>query len=101
MRRDGMVLGGHTHTHPVLARLTPDDQHAELTRSTSALRRYFDQPLWPFSYPFGQPHAYDETTMALVREHGFCCAFTTQPGENLPNAEPFALKRVDPKQCAA
>jgi peptidoglycan/xylan/chitin deacetylase (PgdA/CDA1 family) len=101
MQRGGMAIGGHTHTHPVLARLTPAEQGFELTTSSAEMRRRLpDQSLWPFSYPYGKPDAFDSTSVALLRELAFCCGFTSVPGQNRPAAPPFTLHRIDPKEAA-
>ena len=100
MQRNGMVVGGHTATHPVLSRLTPEHQRLELATSTARIQGQLDaQPLWPFSYPFGKPHAFDSVTIGLLQELGFCCAFTTVPGENRPRAASYTLRRIDPKEA--
>jgi len=100
MQIDGMIAGGHTHTHRPLSRLSPDDQRRELAICTELLRRKLPtQALWPFSYPFGKLDSFGPDTVALLREHGYHCAFTTVPGENQPGSDLFAVRRIDPKEA--
>jgi peptidoglycan/xylan/chitin deacetylase (PgdA/CDA1 family) len=98
MQTAGMVIGGHSHRHVPLPALAPDDKRADLTRCATRLREQLrPQPLWPFSYPYGDV---DSPAIATLRELGFACAFTTAVGENDAGAELFRIRRIDPKDIA-
>jgi peptidoglycan/xylan/chitin deacetylase (PgdA/CDA1 family) len=99
MQAEGMAAGGHTHTHRPLSHLSPGEQRRDLTTCTAMLRtRLPNQELWPFSYPYGKLDSFDGETVALLQELGYACAFTTVPGRNTPGADPFTLRRIDPKE---
>jgi peptidoglycan/xylan/chitin deacetylase (PgdA/CDA1 family) len=101
LQRLGMSVGGHTHTHPVLSRLTPSEQREELTVSTSMLeQKLLPQWIWPFSYPFGKPDAFDSSTIDTLRDLTYTCAFTTEPGCNRSGHDRFRIRRIDPKDDA-
>ena len=53
------------------------------------------QTLWPFTYPYGQLHSFNDTTIRLLRDLGFDCAYTTVPGPNYITDNRFLLRRVD------
>jgi hypothetical protein len=95
MQDAGMLIGGHSHGHAALSRMETEERRTDLSRCVMLLREALKpQPLWPFSYPFGDV---DEATRALVHELGFTCAFTTQVGANAIGSDPFLLRRIDPK----
>jgi peptidoglycan/xylan/chitin deacetylase (PgdA/CDA1 family) len=98
----GMLVGGHTHTHPVLARLDPAAQADELKASTRLLEeKLLPQWIWPFSYPFGKDDAFDEATVATLESLTYSCAFTTVPGVNRAGGDRFRIRRIDPKDVPA
>ncbi|MEM9074501.1 MAG: polysaccharide deacetylase family protein [Myxococcota bacterium] len=98
MQDAGMVLGGHTHRHPVLSACTPARQHDELKTSLGILKEHLSsQPRWPFAYPFGKRTTFDGGTLALLEELGYECAFTTEVGDAPPGTSRFEIPRVDTK----
>jgi peptidoglycan/xylan/chitin deacetylase (PgdA/CDA1 family) len=91
---DITTYGGHSHTHPILARLTREDCEREIrvcrdriTAETGWAPRYF-------AYPNGQPGDFDGETQELLRRHGFTVAFSTSPGVAGPDTDWMAVKRV-------
>lgn len=78
----GMVLGGHTVTHPVLSRLPPEDQREEVASSLAFVDDVVDgQPLRTFAYPYGTAETFDDDTIAALDAQGCDLAFTTEPDE--------------------
>lgn len=76
MRRDGMSIGGHTLTHPVLAKLDAQAQEHEIARCKQRIETELGEPITAFSYPVGSPDAFNDDTRAALREHGFRWAFS-------------------------
>jgi peptidoglycan/xylan/chitin deacetylase (PgdA/CDA1 family) len=98
MQADGMLVGGHSHRHEVMAELEPDRQRDDLAHSLDVLRRRArPQPAWPFSYPFGNPDSFTPATARILGEVGYRCAFARERGANLPGQDIFRIHRVDPK----
>ena len=96
MQSAGMLLGGHTHEHLALATLSAAQQQTDLTTCQRLLQqRLKPQALWPFTYPYGQRHSFDDTTVRVLQELGFDCAFTTVPEPNRAGHDRFLLGRVD------
>lgn len=97
MQDMGMVLGGHSHRHIALATLSPEGQRSDLETCATLLRRGSrSQALWPFSYPYGTPGvSFDATTIRIVSDLGFSCAFTTAVGANAVGSDRFQLLRMD------
>lgn len=79
MHRNGMVIGAHTVSHPVLSKLDRGEQLAEISGSLEHLtRRLGDLKAKTFCYPYGLPSSYDDRTIEIVRELGFDWAFAVQ-----------------------
>lgn len=94
----GMLLGGHTVSHPALSRLSPSAQRAEIHRSLEFVDKVVDPPIRSFAYPYGGTAMYDETSVEILREADCDLAFTTEPGEISSRAfreNPLTLNRRD------
>jgi peptidoglycan/xylan/chitin deacetylase (PgdA/CDA1 family) len=68
---DLVDIGAHTVMHPVLTRLSLEEQQAEIQESKSYLENLLERPVTGFSYPNG---SYTQETLAIVRECGFSYA---------------------------
>ncbi len=80
LRDAGMTIGGHSFTHPVLARLDRDQQQVEIDRCAERMREELDVPMHYFSYPVGLDDAYDLTTRELLEQAGVRLAFAYTGG---------------------
>jgi len=95
MQDDGMLMAGHSHTHPSLSSLG-DLQHEEIGNCARRLRAACrPQDIWPFVYPFGKKDSFDGQSIQALRAHEFSCAFSTVSGPNTTDDDPFRLRRVD------
>lgn len=93
----GMEVGGHTATHPILARLSGGDARREIADGRDRLQQIAGTRISLFAYPNGQPNAdYTRSTVALVRELGFDAAVTTSHGTAGAGADPHQLPRFTP-----
>ena len=98
MQRNGMIIGGHTHTHPVLSDCSPQVQQFELGTCMKLIVSHLHaQTMWPFAYPFGKPHTFNDMTIRILQETGFTCAFSTEVGINQPRQNVYSICRLDPK----
>jgi peptidoglycan/xylan/chitin deacetylase (PgdA/CDA1 family) len=80
LRAAGMAVGGHTVSHPVLARLSRDGQREEIAGCGRRLAEELGEPMRYFSYPVGGPAAFDDDTRACLREAGVRFAFSYYGG---------------------
>jgi peptidoglycan/xylan/chitin deacetylase (PgdA/CDA1 family) len=71
----GMTVGGHTVSHPILARLDEAAQRAEVLECRARIEAELGVPMRWFSYPNGDRGSFDERTRAIVREAGVALAF--------------------------
>ncbi len=80
MTTGGMRIGGHTATHPVLARLPIAAQLIEVAECARRLREELSQSMAYFSYPVGGLTAFDENTRLCLEEVGVKYAFSYYGG---------------------
>jgi peptidoglycan/xylan/chitin deacetylase (PgdA/CDA1 family) len=85
LRQLGHTIGAHSHSHPILATLSVDQQRDELGRSKQILERELGQKIDLFAYPVGKPHCFTDETKRLVEELGYSCAFSFYGGANFAN----------------
>jgi len=76
MRDNGMTFGGHTHTHPILANLSPEEQDVEIGTCHRRLIEELGEPIDAFSYPVGGPKSFNAATRDALARHGFRWSFT-------------------------
>jgi peptidoglycan/xylan/chitin deacetylase (PgdA/CDA1 family) len=95
LRDAGMVVGGHTADHPVLARLDPEAQRAQVLAGQRRLREELGAAVPTFAYPDGSRHAFDHATRTVLREAGVVLACSFYGGHNLPESwDPLDVRRT-------
>jgi peptidoglycan/xylan/chitin deacetylase (PgdA/CDA1 family) len=93
--RLGHDVGGHTVTHPILARLDESGQRREIGDCLAELRSKLGVAADSFAYPSGHPGSFDETTKSLLREHGVRLAFSFRGGWQRPGRlQPYDVRRI-------
>ena len=98
MQAGGMVIGGHSHQHKPLSSLSDKELESDLTTCHKTLTQNLrDQPLWPFSYPYGKRNSFNSSTIRWLKHLGFACAFSIEVGSNTSGADAFAIHRLDCK----
>ncbi len=96
MQRHGMLIGGHSHTHVALGAMDAARQVQEVTVCAGLLHaNLLPQSLWPFAYPYGQPWAFNQTTVDAVQSLDFSNAFATTVGNNTAGQDPYTIHRFD------
>lgn len=88
--------GGHTMTHPLLARTSPERLASEIGGSMEAASRYGGREAVSFAYPYGTACAVGTREFAAAQAAGVKLAVTTRPGvlTNQSMSNPMAVKRV-------
>jgi peptidoglycan/xylan/chitin deacetylase (PgdA/CDA1 family) len=95
LRSGGMEIGGHTVTHPILARLTQERQREEIYRCAERLEAELDCPMRWFAYPVGSLDAFTEGTQQLLGERGVQLAFSFYGGfAGFAHWKPLDIPRV-------
>jgi peptidoglycan/xylan/chitin deacetylase (PgdA/CDA1 family) len=94
MRRAGMDIGSHTHTHRILSHLDPKAQKDELATSKEILESLLAEPVYTVAYPVGAPGSYGPETCRIAASLGYNLGFNFIAGANrLPNKRPLDLNR--------
>ena len=94
----GMLVGGHTVSHPVLSRLSTDSQREEIHQSLEFVRDVADPPVRTFAYPYGGTEVFTETTIEILQTADCDIAFTTEAGDISPDVlrtTPLTVPRRD------
>lgn len=92
LAKEGVTLGAHTQTHPVLTQLPPEQIREEVIGSQQDLRREIGAVLPVFCYPDG---AHNADAIDILNEEGFVLAFTTLDGQNdMRTADYLRLRRT-------
>lgn len=86
-----VTIGAHSVTHPRLSQLPPEACEAEMTDSRRACEAIAGRPVDVFAYPFGDDSASVRETAARL---GFSCALGVTPAPVTPEADRFALPRI-------
>lgn len=93
----GMEIGGHTVSHPILCRLDGAAARDEIGAGREQLAAWLGTAPEVFAYPNGVPGAdYGPRDVALVRAAGFIGAVTTAWGAARPDTDAFELPRFLP-----
>jgi peptidoglycan/xylan/chitin deacetylase (PgdA/CDA1 family) len=92
---DGLCLGAHTRSHPILSCISLDQARQEIIGSQQDLCREIGQT-WPvFAYPFGYRGSLCPELFPVLKDAGFEAAMTLLSGHNvLGRTHPLCLNRV-------
>jgi Predicted xylanase/chitin deacetylase len=89
----GVTLGAHSRTHPLLNRVSLQAAEAEIVGSLQDLEKKIGIAPPIFAYPHGQ---FTEKIVSILRHAGFALAFTTLRGTNdLRHADRLRLRRIN------
>lgn len=90
-------IGGHTVSHPILAKLDDDSAYREIVDNKRDLERVIGRPIHLFAYPNGKRNVdFDHRHVDMVRAAGYHAAFTTATGSATRRHHPFELPRSRP-----
>ncbi|MEO7776772.1 MAG: polysaccharide deacetylase family protein [Fibrobacteria bacterium] len=103
--RAGIEIGGHTRSHPSLARVSAEECECEIRDGVEDLRRE-GFPVRAFAYPFGEgldtggSEGLPRRVVAGIRDMG--AAFTTEERAVRPGDDPFLVPRkvITPQSLA-
>ena len=93
LKGEGLALGAHTRTHPLLTQLPVDMARQEIKGSLDDLKTEIGDLLPVFCYPDG---ANNQAAVDILKHENCMIAFTTVHGQNdISNADPFRLQRTN------
>lgn len=97
LRAGGMLIGGHTVSHPILATLPVEQARREMLESRQRLEAILGEPIKHFAYPNGQRGGdYNDDHVRLARELGFDSAVCTTWGAARSGSDCHQLPRFSP-----
>lgn len=95
MKASGMTIGGHTISHPVLARAPREIQRKEIEGCSQRLATELGEPMRYFSYPVGGPDAFDSITRECLQNVGVRYAFSYYAGyRGFEDWDDYDIRRV-------
>ena len=95
MRKDGITIGSHSHTHPILSRMPIQKAKDEILNSKKVVEKNVDIEVKHFSYPNGREEDFSEELRDYCREIGFESTCSVIYGtNNASEGDAFTLKRV-------
>ncbi len=93
LAKEGVTLGAHTRTHPIMTQLSLEQVREEVSGSFTDLQRQLGEVLPIFCYPNG---SHDDDIVQVLEEDNFKLAFTVIDGINdLEVANPLRLRRTN------
>jgi peptidoglycan/xylan/chitin deacetylase (PgdA/CDA1 family) len=94
LHEDGMEIGGHTISHPILTVLDEAQARAEIVGGKHRLEEITGAPVTLFAYPNGKPgRDYGPRDVELVKQAGFAAAVSTVLGVARRGSDIFQLPR--------
>ena len=97
LAEEGMEIGAHTISHPILTSLTDEEAREEIHGSKERLESIIGQSVGLFAYPNGRPgQDFSTGHIEMLRESGFAAAVTTATGAADGVTDPFLLPRFTP-----
>ena len=99
MQQQGMIIGSHTATHPVLSKLTYREQQLEIENAFELIEQVTGSlPLRTFCYPYGGFHSFTMDTEQILTNEKVAFSFSVEPRDITPDDllhRPQALPRYD------
>lgn len=96
-----MCIGGHTHTHPILSKVSMQDAETEILVNRDTLRDITGHQPLLFAYPNGRPVTdYGLEHANLVKKSGYRAAFSTAWGVASRGIDTFQLPRFAPSNVS-
>lgn len=93
----GMEIGAHTLSHPILAKIDTATARQEIAQSRAQLEEIAALPVPLFAYPNGRPgQDYLPEHVEIVKDLGFTAAVSTAWGSNNADSDLFQLSRFTP-----
>ena len=90
VKAQGIEIGGHTITHPLLTYEDDEAVTRELCLGKQALEQELGASVLAFAYPNGDM---DRRVREQVIEAGYACAFTTEPRCHRENGDKYEIPR--------
>jgi peptidoglycan/xylan/chitin deacetylase (PgdA/CDA1 family) len=97
MSENGIEMGAHTASHPILTRISVEEAASEISRSKRRIEDELNKPVTSFAYPNGQLSDFNREIEERVQQAGLEAAFTLLSGPTryaTVARQPFAIRRI-------
>jgi peptidoglycan/xylan/chitin deacetylase (PgdA/CDA1 family) len=97
LSQNGVTLGGHTQTHPILTRVPDARARVEIVNCRGEIEAHIGRPVTAFAYPNGLHTDFDGRHRDMLKEAGYSAAFSLEPGPSAPQevrSAPYAIRRI-------
>lgn len=95
MSHNGITFGSHSHTHPILSRMTLQDAYEDILISKRTIEEQLGCEVRHFAYPNGRKEDFSEELEEYCRHVGFDSVASVIYGTNRPESgNAFSLKRI-------
>lgn len=81
MKQQGMVIGSHSHSHPVMSKLSDSSQLIEIQKSFSVLGTLVEASHKTYCHPYGGFHSFNKETVDTLDKLGVSYAFNVESRE--------------------
>lgn len=97
MHNNGVYMGAHTMSHPILTRISLDEVEQELRGSRERIETELNSPVSSLAYPNGQIPDFNSDIERVTQDIGYSTAFSLVNG--FPSLQelrdnPFAIRRI-------
>jgi peptidoglycan/xylan/chitin deacetylase (PgdA/CDA1 family) len=97
LAKNGIEIGGHTITHPILSKLSDEDARYEIEGNKQVLEEIIGKKIHLFAYPNGKIKSdFDLRHVQMVSNAGYTAAFTTAFGTAAKQSDAFQIPRSRP-----
>jgi len=92
MQAMGMEIGGHSHSHPMLDKISKQEMKREIDLSINILNSRLKKNIDAYAYPYG---SYSGEVINYLKEKGMSYAFATGNTVNQYPLNRYELMRID------
>ena len=101
MSRNGISFGAHTHTHPILTRISTEEAEREILLSKQIIENELGTPVRLFAYPNGKQGDFNARIQEILIRSGFDAAVTLIHGSNRLIKNQLDLVRATAHSCGS
>jgi peptidoglycan/xylan/chitin deacetylase (PgdA/CDA1 family) len=97
VQANGIQIGSHTATHPILRNLSLDNVEMEIKKSKQDIEQNLGPPITSFSYPYGFPeqaYSFVASVKKFMEEAGYKSGVTTVLGTAGKSSDRLLLPRI-------
>ncbi len=95
LAQDGVAVAPHTHTHPILTRVSVEQACKEIRTSRRSIARHLGEALPVFAYPDGKVETFNPAVQRALRIENIEVAFTMLDEQaDLKRHDPLQLPRI-------